>query len=370
MLYDHQHSKGIDYGPTFTSGDTIGCGINFSHETAFFTKNGVLLGTAFTEISHQKEYYPCIGLGSPQEKITANFGHEPFLFDIAQYIKDQQKEIITQVTHTQQEITNMDDLILAYLTHQGYVETVNALEKNMVYVKKQHNNPPIEDETIKNHARIEIRRAVMSGHIDEAMEQTETMYPHLLDTHPDLLFKLKARKFLDIMLEDEEDIHSTPVLAEDEEGDTASVSSSFEEPPVRASGRRLSWAAVAATTTTPDTEEIGGKRRLLSYSLGRRNSGISLANSEEGTKKLQVLRKAIEYGQELQEEYQDSPKYLDQLMDMFGLLSFTEPKLSPLAHMLDKSLRDTVASDLNNAIQGNLKIKSDVSFLVTFLYRI
>lgn len=35
---------GKHYGPTFTTGDTIGCGINFRIGTAFFTKNGVALG--------------------------------------------------------------------------------------------------------------------------------------------------------------------------------------------------------------------------------------------------------------------------------------------------------------------------------------
>jgi Ran-binding protein 9/10 len=35
---------GKNYGPQFTVGDTIGCGINFRTKTAFFTKNGVDLG--------------------------------------------------------------------------------------------------------------------------------------------------------------------------------------------------------------------------------------------------------------------------------------------------------------------------------------
>lgn len=35
---------GKHYGPTFSSGDTIGCGINFRTSTAFFTKNGRSLG--------------------------------------------------------------------------------------------------------------------------------------------------------------------------------------------------------------------------------------------------------------------------------------------------------------------------------------
>ena len=37
-------NAGKVYGPPFTTGDTIGCGVNFRTGTAFFTKNGMHLG--------------------------------------------------------------------------------------------------------------------------------------------------------------------------------------------------------------------------------------------------------------------------------------------------------------------------------------
>lgn len=36
--------QGRPYGPTFGVGDTVGCGVNFSTGSAFFTKNGNFLG--------------------------------------------------------------------------------------------------------------------------------------------------------------------------------------------------------------------------------------------------------------------------------------------------------------------------------------
>ena len=38
---------GRPFGPTFTSEDTIGCGLNFLDGTAFFTKNGNFLGESY-----------------------------------------------------------------------------------------------------------------------------------------------------------------------------------------------------------------------------------------------------------------------------------------------------------------------------------
>ena len=37
-------STGKKYGPTFTTNDIVGCGVNFMKGSAFFTKNGVLQG--------------------------------------------------------------------------------------------------------------------------------------------------------------------------------------------------------------------------------------------------------------------------------------------------------------------------------------
>ena len=42
----HAGGKGDSYGPTFGAGDVIGCGVDFGSGTAWFTKNGRMLGTS------------------------------------------------------------------------------------------------------------------------------------------------------------------------------------------------------------------------------------------------------------------------------------------------------------------------------------
>lgn len=42
--------NGQPYGPTFTTGDIIGCGVNLVDNTCFYTKNGHHLGIAFKDL--------------------------------------------------------------------------------------------------------------------------------------------------------------------------------------------------------------------------------------------------------------------------------------------------------------------------------
>lgn len=102
--------NGKPYGPTFTTNDIIGCGVNLVTNTCFYTKNGTNLGTAFedlpvrsaiTEIFErlkitfcfsfsilQSKLYPTVGLQTPGEVVDANFGQTPFMFDIEDMLKE------------------------------------------------------------------------------------------------------------------------------------------------------------------------------------------------------------------------------------------------------------------------------------------
>ena len=85
---------GQQYGPTFTTGDVIGCGINLMDGSCFYTKNGHHLGVAFKDLPAQ--LYPTVGLQTPGEVVDANFGQEPFKFDVEGEMRELRRK--TQVS--------------------------------------------------------------------------------------------------------------------------------------------------------------------------------------------------------------------------------------------------------------------------------
>ena len=72
---------GTSYGPTFHAGDIIGVGLNTESNSIFFTRNGSWLGVAFKNVCSDA-LYPTVGLHSRGERVSANFGTNPFTFDI------------------------------------------------------------------------------------------------------------------------------------------------------------------------------------------------------------------------------------------------------------------------------------------------
>lgn len=95
------------FGPTFNKNDVIGCGVNFKSNSAFFTRNGILLGKHLAcvgflsclsltagvgepfhdVVKGDRKLYPAISLKRLGEKVKTNFGQDPFLFNINQMME-------------------------------------------------------------------------------------------------------------------------------------------------------------------------------------------------------------------------------------------------------------------------------------------
>ncbi|KAJ2771898.1 hypothetical protein IWQ56_001606 [Coemansia nantahalensis] len=91
---------GLHFGPRFTTGDTVGCGINFMRRRIFFTLNGAQLGYAFEPIDTDRDLHPCVGMRTPGERVSANFGRAPFVFDIDHFVVAAREEALRLVARS------------------------------------------------------------------------------------------------------------------------------------------------------------------------------------------------------------------------------------------------------------------------------
>ncbi|RIB29411.1 hypothetical protein C2G38_1147444 [Gigaspora rosea] len=79
--YSFCSGSGEAYGPTYTTGDIIGCYLNFLKKIVFYTKNGVNLGIACHLPDDFKGIiYPCVGFRSQGVSVKVNFGRETFKY--------------------------------------------------------------------------------------------------------------------------------------------------------------------------------------------------------------------------------------------------------------------------------------------------
>lgn len=104
-------------------------------------------------------------------------------------------------------------MIATYLVHHGYCSTAEAFARStgqefgeeVASIKNRQRK-----KNLKIHVVIEIhsfifpypegiQRLVLSGRMGEAIETTQTLYPTLLESRPNLLFLLKVRQFIEMV---------------------------------------------------------------------------------------------------------------------------------------------------------------------------
>ncbi|XP_045598084.1 ran-binding protein 9 isoform X2 [Procambarus clarkii] len=313
--------SGHPYGPTFTTGDVIGCGINLIDNVCFYTKNGHYLGVAFTDLPAQ--LYPTVGLQTPGEVVDANFGQAPFVFDIGEMMRELQCRVRTTIqnfpvpdTYGQWQ-TMLHRMVSTYLVHHGYCATAEA------FARSTSQDFDEELTSIKN--RQKIQKLVLGGRMGEAIETVQQLYPGLLENNHNLLFMLKVRQFIEMVNGTDTEVRG--------------VSRSPSRPPTHESSPSPPcWSNGRTTDPVPEVENSVGSRKMC----GGNPAAIErmLAFGREVQHMSQVLRR--ELGKN------DHNKKI--LQDAFSLLAYNDPWNSPVGWQLDPLQREPVCQSLNSAI--------------------
>ncbi|CAM9011063.1 unnamed protein product [Wickerhamomyces anomalus] len=297
IIYSQSTSK--KYNCKFGQGDIIGTGINFATKSIFYTKNGVYLGVAFTDIN--RALTPIIGLKNGNS-VSSNFGQNEFIFDIDGYIDDEKLKIYKKVfsftkdnkcdavnrinLNTDKEIPNvLQKLVSSYFNHLGYIDISKTflqeikneqVDKNLIKnFNKIETISTIDENNLK--IRQQIRKYLISGDIDSSIKLTNLNFPKVFSKNEEILFKLNCNEFIQL---------------------------------------------------------------------------IKKAKIDE----------AIEFGQSLRSKYSENSKFQEFLNDIFSLLAFENPKESEFGYLLNDDEILKISDELNSEILKSLG-KSSISNL-------
>ncbi|KXG51878.1 SPla/RYanodine receptor SPRY [Penicillium griseofulvum] len=344
-FFGESQGQGRAYGPTFGAGDTVGCGVNFSTGSAFFTKNGVFLGNAFNDL-HSTNLFPSVGMKKlPPVHLKTNFGQEPFVFDIDGMVQQERFNVLSDINKTStaglqpplDESTLLQELVAQFLAHDGYVDTARAFAEEVAtetLALQNGRNAPLKKYEVEEDReainRNKIRSAILEGDIDKALKHTKAYYSNVLEDHPHIHFKLRCRKFLEMMRRSNE-LSAATAAASKRRRSTASSSNEhavFDHEMELDDGDADGWVADGMDTEEPEV--------------------IAQFN--------QLLTEAVQYGQQLRADYPNDENGGDKKMldDIFSLVAYPDPKRSVHGHYLDAEGRVAVAEELNSAILVSL----------------
>ncbi|OOF91022.1 hypothetical protein ASPCADRAFT_400441 [Aspergillus carbonarius ITEM 5010] len=341
-FFGESQGQGRQYGPTFGANDTVGCGVNFSTGCAFFTKNGVFLGNAFRELRNLK-VYPSVGMKKqPPVHLAVNFGQQPFMFDIDDMVKREKSLIHAEIGLTStanlqpplDESALLQELVAQFLAHDGYVETARAFAEEVAAESSALENgrqAPLKkyevEEDVEAINRQKIRAAILEGDIDKALKYTNAYYANVLQTYPQIHFKLRCRKFLEMMRR-------------------------CNEPSATKRGKSSNGLSGSSAVFDQEMELDEQLQEGDVYEA----DGMDMEEPETTVRSNELLTEAVQYGQQLFLDYPPEERGGDRKMldDIFSLVAYPDARRSVHGHYLDPAGRIAVAEELNSAILVSL----------------
>ena len=255
---------------------------------------------------------------------------------------------------------------MTYLIHHGYAKTARALETQQeaneqatasvpsgsdaddhdVEMRHSSNKSSLIESDIE--CRTNIVNHVLGGKIDSAIEAVQKHYPKVLETEDHLIFfKLRCRKFVELILETAEIKKKIKIIRErdDRRKDreetyiddemNMDVDDDSSKPLAYRPSSSKSISNTISSYSTPDGEDAGELEDLVvQYET--------------------ALNEAINYGQTLSKNHQSDPRpELQQLFKKtFGIVAWEDPLEAggAIADIVGHNSRIALAHEVNQAI--------------------
>ncbi|KAF9493903.1 SPRY-domain-containing protein [Pleurotus eryngii] len=325
--------EGSPYGVQFQTGDFIGCGIDFTTRRMFFTRNGSWINDVFDNVGKDCDIYPSVGMRINSESVRVNFGQEAFKYDIEYHVQQKRSTVWNSILTTpisgtivegrpgevseEQSKGRINRLVLSYLAHHGYARTARAFQTQIARaregivgdgdVEMEGNGEDGLEGEIEQ--RTKVVHAVMEGDIDGAIQEAKQCYQDVLEMDDGLvLFKLKCRKFVELVMK---------------------------------------------STEMKDKMSNGGEEDSMVMDIDDEEDK-PIANGYVAAAYEKALTDAISYGQGLHSEYKDDARseVQDVLKRTFGILAFYDPRkaVGSASEVVGKDARMELATEVNRAI--------------------
>ncbi|CAN6584389.1 unnamed protein product [Malus baccata var. baccata] len=202
LLY-RGHGKGEAFGPTYTSGDIVGGGINYDSQEFFFTKNGAVVGTVPKDI--KGPLFPTIAVHSQNEEVHVNFGQQPFAFDLKEFEAQERMKQQMSIEKISLPTNVSHQIVRSYLLHYGYEDTLNSFDMASkstvppVHIA-QENGFDEQDILFALNERKTLRQLIRNGEIDSALGKLREWYPQIVqDDKSATCFLLHCQKFIELV---------------------------------------------------------------------------------------------------------------------------------------------------------------------------
>ncbi|KAJ2083684.1 hypothetical protein H4R24_000642 [Coemansia sp. RSA 988] len=397
--------RGSQYGPRYSTGDTVGCGIDFMRRRIFFTRNGAFLGYTFDTINTDKDLFPCVGMRTPGEYVAANFGRRPFMFEIGHYVETAHDDALRRVAGASLtpllplrrdveaaadqsnndavqmagslalRVGGQDDsaphkaavsssdaalsIVLMHLLHNEHYGTARALIENAVRQtsvsqtagdaqQADNSNPRLDAvlEMLRQHderraVRRQICKHISEGDIDYALGLLQDACPQVLRDES-LVFQLRCRQFVELVRAANGHHIADSVPPDDD----------ALQPP-RTAVTRGKHSAPADMMDVDDTQAtVMSLAAITSAPNEPQTMSFGQLTELHSMPPAQLVRVLLEYGRQLQADYGSSPNPVirEGLVHAFSLLAYADPAQSPIAALLDPGACKPLARLVDMAI--------------------